>query len=777
MTHADLRARAQVPRTRLFVFVLMLVINVVSVEAASLSVTWNAPATNADGTPLTDLASYRIYLATSSPACPGTPFRTVTAPTTTPTAGETVSTVVTGLIAGTTYFSRITAVDAAGNESTCSAAASAVAQGDFGVTPTTATSFGSVTTGTAVDRTFTVQNTSTGSISGTATVAAPFSVVSGGTFTLAAGVTQTVTVRFQPTTAGTFASNVIFAVGSDTVSRSVSGTGTASTTATLSVTKSGTGTGDVTSSPAGIACGATCSVSVTAGTQVTLTATSATGSTFTGWSGACTGTGACTLTVSASTTATATFVLAAQQAPVPVATSLSPATAVAGSSGLTITVNGSGFVGSSVARWDGASRATTFVSATQLRFDIAASDLTAARSVPVSVFTPAPGGGTSANLTFAISAPPPASGEIIIDNANAGVQDSAGGRTFTGRWCQSTATGQFGPSSLVSCGNRRDTYRWTPRIQVAGDYDVYVWWAVSTNRSTSVPITVVYAGGTNTRMFNERSGGGQWVLHGRYTFNAGTTGYVETSDATGSAGADAVRLVPATAQSSSAPPPPPPPPSGSPAAGLVAAYAFNEASGTSVTDLSGSSNTGTLGSGVTRTAQGRFGGALAFNGAHTLTVPHSASLNLTSAMTLEAWVFPTAAFTQWATVIMKERSGTFAYTLYAGSPTNRPNGYFNTGTTQGTEHGVAGPSALPVNVWSHLATTYDGMALRLYLNGVQIASAAYSGPIVTTTGALRIGGNDIWGEFFRGFIDEIRIYNRALAPGEIQADMNTPIGN
>ena len=110
MEHAELRARAQISRTWFFVFVLMLIANVVSVEAASLSVTWSAPATNADGTPLTDLASYRIYLGTSSPACPGTPFRTVTAPTATPTAGQTVSTVLTGLTAGTTYFSRITAV-------------------------------------------------------------------------------------------------------------------------------------------------------------------------------------------------------------------------------------------------------------------------------------------------------------------------------------------------------------------------------------------------------------------------------------------------------------------------------------------------------------------------------------------------------------------------------------------------------------------------------------------------------------------------------------------
>jgi hypothetical protein len=60
---------------------------------------------------LTDLASYRIYLGTSAPACPGTPFRTV-ARRRHAAAGQTVSTVVTGLTAGTTYFGR-TAVDSA----------------------------------------------------------------------------------------------------------------------------------------------------------------------------------------------------------------------------------------------------------------------------------------------------------------------------------------------------------------------------------------------------------------------------------------------------------------------------------------------------------------------------------------------------------------------------------------------------------------------------------------------------------------------------------------
>jgi len=50
-----------------------------------------------------------------------------------------------------------------------------------------------------------------------------------------------------------------------------------------------------------------------------------------------------------------------------------------------------------------------------------------------------------------------------------------------------------------------------------------------------------------------------------------------------------------------------------------------------------------------------------------------------------------------------------------------------------------------------------------------------SGALLTSTGALRIGGNSVWGEFFQGSIDEVRIYNWALTQTEIQADMNTPI--
>ncbi len=143
-----------------------------------------------------------------------------------------------------------------------------------------------------------------------------------------------------------------------------------------------------------------------------------------------------------------------------------------------------------------------------------------------------------ATRAFTVNASSPPGSEIIIDNG-------AAGTTFTGNWCASAGTSPFGAGSLYSCGIlTRDTYRWRPTIPTTRAYDVYVWWTTGANRATNVPFTVVHAGGTTTRTFNERTGGGQWVLHGRYTFNAGTTGYVETSDVNGQACADAVRFVP-----------------------------------------------------------------------------------------------------------------------------------------------------------------------------------------------------------------------------------------
>src|SRR5262249_46459154 len=172
--------------------------------AGILDATWTAPTTNTDGSPLTDLASYLLYYGTSTSPCPGSSSVQVASPTSSPGPNQTASLRLTGLTTGTTYNVAVTAVDALGNQSVCSSVASAVARSDFAVSPTGTVNFGAVTIGSFADQVFTVSNTGGGTVSGSASASAPFSVVSGSPFTLAGvGATQTVTVRFTPTTTAT----------------------------------------------------------------------------------------------------------------------------------------------------------------------------------------------------------------------------------------------------------------------------------------------------------------------------------------------------------------------------------------------------------------------------------------------------------------------------------------------------------------------------------------------------------------------------------------------
>lgn len=208
------------------------------------------------------------------------------------------------------------------------------------------------------------------------------------------------------------------------------------------------------------------------------------------------------------------------------------------------------------------------------------------------------------------------------------------------------------------------------------------------------------------------------------------------------------------------------------AANLVASYSFSEGVGTLVADVSGHGHPGTI-SNATWTTSGKYGDSLEFNGTNALvTIPDTADLHLTVGMTLEAWVNPTAVDSSWRDVIYK---GNDNYYLSATSTSNsRPTGAFITGTSYVETFGKA---ALPTNTWTHLAVTYNGAHERLYVNGVQVSSVAHAGNIATSINPLQIGGDSIFGQYFKGKIDEVRIYNGALTGAQIQQDMATPIGN
>ena len=210
--------------------------------------------------------------------------------------------------------------------------------------------------------------------------------------------------------------------------------------------------------------------------------------------------------------------------------------------------------------------------------------------------------------------------------------------------------------------------------------------------------------------------------------------------------------------------------------GLVAAYSFDNNGGTPL-DYSGNGYYGSALNAVT-VPQGRFGSAMSFNGTNAwVSVGSKALLALSTGMTLEAWVYPTAAMSGLDTVVMKEQlatattPGTATYLLAANNSANQP----MSAVWNGSEATVNGNTQIPPNQWTHLASTYDGQYQSLYVNGVLVETLPQTGPIATSTGSLRIGGNSIWGGYFQGYIDEVRIYNRALSNAQIISDSTTAL--
>lgn len=256
-----------------------------------------------------------------------------------------------------------------------------------------------------------------------------------------------------------------------------------------------------------------------------------------------------------------------------------------------------------------------------------------------------------------------------------------------------------------------------------------------------------------------------------YTPLAGTDHFSYTI--TNSDGLTATAQVTVNVGTTQPPPPPPPPPP--PSMGLLAAYNCNETSGSSLTDSTGNGNTGTLGSGVSRTASGKNGGALVFNGGM-VTIPSTPAFALSSAFTIEAWVYPTTNMPSWSTVVMKEQPGYFTYALYIGGyGTNIPAIFGVKGTTSATQVDAHAGSGLPLNTWTHLAGTWDGSILALYRNGALVTTTPLTAPIASSSNPLRLGANSIWGEAYTGRLDDLRLYNRALSLQEIQTDMATAV--
>jgi len=196
---------------------------------------------------------------------------------------------------------------------------------------------------------------------------------------------------------------------------------------------------------------------------------------------------------------------------------------------------------------------------------------------------------------------------------------------------------------------------------------------------------------------------------------------------------------------------------------LVAYWKFDEGAGSTAADSSGNRNTGILTNGPLWTP-GRIGSALYFDGTDdNVTVADSNSLNLSDAFTLSAWVNPSEAFSDFRAILVKN----YTYYFYADVSGYCGDGTPLAGFDQATSNVVCQSTALTPNTWTHLAATYNGSTITLYRDGLPVAVANASGPLTPTPGTLQIGASQ-YGEYFKGMIDEVRIYKTALSDTEIQ---------
>ena len=201
------------------------------------------------------------------------------------------------------------------------------------------------------------------------------------------------------------------------------------------------------------------------------------------------------------------------------------------------------------------------------------------------------------------------------------------------------------------------------------------------------------------------------------------------------------------------------PPGGIPV-GTSGFWSFNEGTGTTTADLSGKGYTGIITNATW--VNGKLGNALLFNGIDSsVRIQGSASEAPENSIAFEAWVNPTGQNT---TKIIQKRDWDGD-----GIGQDKWNGWQGSiRTADGVSHTVNwGAGQVLLNTWTHLALSYDGSSLKLYVNGALKAETPVTGKLKKNTEDIFIGSAADGQKFFKGTIDEAAFYNRSLSAAEI----------
>lgn len=140
-------------------------------------------------------------------------------------------------------------------------------------------------------------------------------------------------------------------------------------------------------------------------------------------------------------------------------------------------------------------------------------------------------------------------------------------------------------------------------------------------------------------------------------------------------------------------------------------------------------------------------------------VADNAALDMTSQVTVSAWVYPLSYGSELRSIVSKDAN----YEVHLNS-SGQVYWWWGGGSQQ-----LTSSTSVPLNTWTHIAISYQSGAQRIYINGVLRASGSVSGSLTPNSLPLQIGQDQVYaGRYWHGYIDEVRVYSSALTAGHIQ---------
>ncbi|MHB9023062.1 MAG: LamG domain-containing protein [Armatimonadota bacterium] len=204
---------------------------------------------------------------------------------------------------------------------------------------------------------------------------------------------------------------------------------------------------------------------------------------------------------------------------------------------------------------------------------------------------------------------------------------------------------------------------------------------------------------------------------------------------------------------------------------LVGYWNFDEGVGNLAVDWSGMGSTGELFGGATWDPNGKSRGCLYFDGVDDVVEIGDAAWNNAAPVTYIAWYKVDTGCNASAYVLEHQFGGAVPGAFALHTPRRMKASCYGGSATAATV--TASPTDLPTGVWMMAAFTITDSTLTLYKDGALIGSAAISGGFPKRAGPLYVGGRGTVGDFyFKGWIDEVAVYKRALSGPDIQAIYN-----